>query len=67
MSVPKDSIQITTREWDLLKAGYDRYEWLRRQSPREVLELWNLAIRPGGNLDAMIDLARARPGPGTDQ
>ncbi len=62
MSVPDGSIQITIHEWDRVKRGHDRYEFLRRLPPRYVVDLWNQAIREGGNLDEMIDIARAASG-----
>lgn len=67
MPVPMDSIQITIAEWDRVKAGHDRYEWLRRQNLATVNVLWRQAMTGDNRFDDLVDELRTAPNAGTEQ
>lgn len=67
LSVTEDACAMLEADVERLRAGHDRYEWLRRQGPRYVLEIWNEALRAGNRLDDLIDERRTGPSPRTVQ
>lgn len=58
MSVPKDSIQITIHEWDRVKRGHDRYEFLRTCSLYQFTQIWQAAARGEVRFDDEVDRLR---------
>ena len=61
MSTPVDSITVTFAEWDRVKEGHDRYEFLRRCSLRQLTLIWEAALKGDAQFDAIVDKLRLPP------
>lgn len=57
MSLPMDMISITVHEWDRVKLGHDRYEWLRKQNLPTAIGIWRDAMMAGARFDDLVDEA----------
>jgi hypothetical protein len=49
------AMEITERELERLRKGYERYETARRMNPRQWVEAWKATLSTGKRFDDIID------------